>query len=212
MIRLLGKIPTKVTLACSGGSDSMAVLDFLINGKKDVTVAHFNHGTDHGDEAFEFVESYCKAGDIKFISAEMPQESKRSGKSWEEWWRNSRYDFFNTIPGPIITAHHLNDSAEWWVFSSLNGMSKLIPYRNGKIIRPLLITPKSSLTRWSRTRGVPSVCDPGNKNLRYARSRIRCNIMPEALEINPGFLTVVKKKILEEFERNNGQDQEDLLF
>ena len=35
---------------------------------------------------------------------------------------------------------------------------------------------------------------------------------PRHLEINPGFLTVVKKKIIEEFERDNGQNQEDLLL
>ena len=53
MINILGSIPKKVTVACSGGPDSMAVLDFLVKGKKDITVAHFNHGTDHGNEAFK---------------------------------------------------------------------------------------------------------------------------------------------------------------
>jgi len=212
MIRLLGKIPNKVTLACSGGADSMAVLDFLRNGKKDVTVAHFNHGTEHGEEAHEFLESFCKKRDIKFISQTITMD-KPWGKSWEEWWRDCRYDFFREIDGTIITAHHLNDSAEWWIFSSLNGTSRLIPYKNGKIIRPFLITPKSTLLRWCKNRNVPFIDDPGNLDLKYCRSRIRHNILPEALEVNPGLLTVVKKKILEEFKTGyHDEYEEDLLF
>ena len=211
MIRLLGKIPRKVTLACSGGADSMAVLDFLGNGKKDITVAHFNHGTEYGEEAQEFLEEFCQKRDIKFVSQAISM-NKPHCKSWEEWWRDCRYDFLRTFDSPIITAHHLTDSAEWWIFSSLNGTSRLIPYRNGKVIRPFLITPKSTLLRWCKNRNVPFLEDPGNLDMKYCRSRIRHNILPEALEINPGLLTVVKKKILEEFERNNGQDQEDLFI
>ena len=51
MIKLACKIPKKVVLACSGGRDSMSALEFLVKGRRDVTVAYFNHGTDHGDDA-----------------------------------------------------------------------------------------------------------------------------------------------------------------
>ena len=51
MIRILGNIPNQVTVACSGGPDSMAIIDFLRKGRKGVTVAHFDHGTDHGISA-----------------------------------------------------------------------------------------------------------------------------------------------------------------
>ena len=51
MIKLLGKIPDKIYVACSGGVDSMAALSFLNNKKRDVAVAHFDHGTEHGIRA-----------------------------------------------------------------------------------------------------------------------------------------------------------------
>jgi tRNA(Ile)-lysidine synthase TilS/MesJ len=58
MIKLLGKIPNTVTLACSGGPDSMAALDFLMRGRKRVKVAHFDHGTEHGSKARKILAEF----------------------------------------------------------------------------------------------------------------------------------------------------------
>ena len=41
MIRLACKIPIEVVLACSGGRDSMSALEFLVRGKRRITVAYF---------------------------------------------------------------------------------------------------------------------------------------------------------------------------
>ena len=67
MIKLQGKLPRKIYVACSGGVDSMAVVDFL-NRKHDVFVLHFNHGTEHGNKAMQFVEKYCKEKDIPWLT------------------------------------------------------------------------------------------------------------------------------------------------
>ena len=56
MIRILGKIPKNVTVACSGGVDSMAVVNFLLEGRRNVNLAYFNHDTQHSRKAQEFVE------------------------------------------------------------------------------------------------------------------------------------------------------------
>ena len=55
MIKVQSKLPKKLYLACSGGVDSMAALDFL-RRKHDIKVLHFNHGTAHGDLAERFVK------------------------------------------------------------------------------------------------------------------------------------------------------------
>ena len=201
-IDFLGSIPRNITLACSGGPDSMAVLDFLIRGRKDVTVAYFDHGTDHGEVAREFLVSFCEKNNIP-IKIGAISDSRPKDKSLEEWWRDERYSFLNSIPGKKITCHHLNDVAEWWIFSSLNGNPRLIPYENGDIIRPFLLTPKESFVSWCKRKDVPFVTDPGNTNLKFARSRIRSAIMPEALRINPGLLKVLKKKIIRDQKRDN---------
>jgi len=202
MIRLLGKIPNTVTLACSGGPDSMAALDFIVKGRKNVKVAHFDHGTSHGSEARKFVHEFCIGNDIP-VTIGTNIAKKNSGESWESFWRDQRYRFFNSIDGPIITVHNLNDVGEWWLFTSSRGNPRLIPYRNGKIIRPFLMTPKHELELWCERFVIPYVEDPGNVDFKFARSRIRNNIMPEILKVNPGFLTVMRKKILAEFKREN---------
>jgi len=194
MIRILGKIPKKVTLACSGGLDSMAALDFLIKGRKEVSVAYFNHGTDHGDIAEKFVQGYCKDNSIPFTAGLISRE-RSIDESPEEHWRNERYSFFNSLDGKIVTAHHLDDVVEWWVFTSLHGDPRLMPSSNGKIIRPFLSTRKSDLLDWVSRKFVPFVSDPSNDEVRYSRNRIRHNIIPEMIEINPGLSKVIRKKI-----------------
>ena len=203
MIQLLGKIPNNVYVAVSGGPDSMAVLDFLNNGKRTVSALYFNHCTEHGYEAKKFVRNYCMSRGIGLLDDRV-RTQKPDNESWEEFWRNERYKYFKRhSERPIITGHHLNDVAEWWVFSALNGTPRLIPYRNGNVIRPFLSTPKASFVDWCDRKGVPYVTDPGNFNCKFARSRIRNNIMPEALKINPGLLTVLQKKLRSGFEKEN---------
>ena len=74
MIKILGKVPEKVYVACSGGPDSMAILDFLIRGKRDVTVAHFNHDTPFGRFAENFVKGYCKDNSIELVIGNIQRE------------------------------------------------------------------------------------------------------------------------------------------
>ncbi len=66
MIKVIGGIPkNKFGIACSGGVDSMAVLDFLIQGKYKPEVLYFNHNTDHGQQAEKFMIDYCNKNNLK---------------------------------------------------------------------------------------------------------------------------------------------------
>ena len=93
MIRLACPIPREVTLAYSGGKDSMAALNFLLNGKRKVTLAYFNHETSHGFHAEEFAKRTADhlGLDIKFGSYKHKSLSKKPS---EMDWREQRYDFF----------------------------------------------------------------------------------------------------------------------
>ncbi len=206
MIKLACSIPRKVTLACSGGSDSMVALDFLVRGKRDVRVAYFNHGTKHGQEAEGFLKSFCRHREIELIVGNISRD-KKSDESPEEYWRNQRLKWFHELKSPIVTAHHLDDAVEWWIFSALNGCGKLIPLKNRNIIRPFLLASKAEIIDWSKRKEVSFLNDPSNKELNYARNRIRHNIMPEVLKINPGIRTVVRKKIEEKIaeEKKKGE-------
>ena len=191
MIRLACKIPKKVTLACSGGKDSMSALSFLLRGKRDVTVAYYDHGTSHGQEAHSFVESECRRLGLNFMS-ETCLTSPPPKVSKEEYWRNKRYDFFKKLQAPIITAHHLDDAVEWWIFSSLRGKPSLMPIKREtpEVLRPFLLSSKENLH--SHLRSMKYIQDPTNSDVKFARNYIRHKLSPMCLTVNPGLMTTVK--------------------
>jgi len=201
MIRILGKIPNEITVACSGGPDSMAIVDFLRRGKKNVTVAYFDHGTSHGTQAREFIVEWCKKESVPVIIGSI-FPPKPENKSLEEYWRDERYSWLNCISGDIVTGHHLDDCLEWYIFTSLHGMSRLIPYKRGNVFRPFLTTPKSVLVDWCKKNNVEYLTDPGNYDERFMRPIIRHEITPQCLRVNPGLRKVIKKKIIKDYQEN----------
>ena len=198
MIKLLGKIPNNIFVAVSGGADSMAALSFVDTGRRNVRVLHFDHGSEHAKDAREFVQDFCTDRDIPVHVGALTR-TKNDGESWEEYWRNERYSFLKqySSSAPIITAHHLDDVAEWWIFTSLRGDGKLMPYQNKEynIIRPFLASPRTSLVSWCDRHGVPYLHDPSNDSRAHMRNVIRHDIMPSALVVNPGLAKTMKKKL-----------------
>lgn len=198
MIRLLCKIPDGAYLACSGGIDSMVVLNFLLNARRDITPIYIDHRTPHGAEAKAFMRrECCRLGiDSRYVSIDTREA--RDGLSPEEYWRNERYRIFNSLDKPVITAHHLNDAIEWWVMSSLHGQSKLIPVQNKNVLRPFLTTSKSSIIKWAKDKKIRYIDDPSNLSREHRRNVVRHDMMPHILEINPGIETVIRKMYSEQ--------------
>jgi tRNA(Ile)-lysidine synthetase-like protein len=193
MIKVLNGVPKgEFGLACSGGVDSMAILDFLINGRYNPHVLYFNHNTEHGDEAEKFITDYCKEKDLKLT---IGRTELKPTSNKEKIWSDLRYEFFSQFDFPIMTCHHLDDCVETYLFSCLRGFQSVIPYSKGKVIRPFLLNEKSVFEKWCKQKGVPFIQDQSNDCLDYSRNRIRHNIVPEALKVNPGLKTVVKKMI-----------------
>lgn len=194
-INLLNKFPTRpFYLACSGGPDSMAALDFLIQGRHNFKVVYFDHGTFHGAQAREFLADYCDAIGIDLVIGEITSECPK-GESRENHWRKERYRFFADLNAPIVTAHNLDDAVEWWVFSSLHGNPTLIPGKIEHVHRPFLLTKKEALKSWCDERQVPYITDPSNRDESFMRPIIRHRIVPEALRVNPGLYKVIVKKL-----------------
>lgn len=192
MIKLACPIPREVILACSGGKDSVAALNFLLRGKRKVTLAYFNHETVHGHHAEQFVRKLADHHglDLKLGSYVDKGDGKKPS---EADWREQRYDFFRTLGGTILTAHHLNDAAEWWLFTSMRGNPRVIPVsrKDPDMIRPFIKTSKEDFHKVARPEFWSE--DPSNTDRNYSRNRIRHEMMPVALKVNPGFLTNVRK-------------------
>lgn len=197
----LFKLPRQpYILACSGGPDSMAALAFLRNGKHNFEVAYFHHGTSHGDDALKFICLCCNNLNINLHVGHISRE-KENRESPEEFFRKERYRFLSSFNKIVITAHHLDDCVETWLFSCINGNPKLIPYETALSLRPFLTTTKVEMMEFANRHGLNWVEDPSNKNVDVPRNCIRHEIMPLVETINPGIRTVIRKKLEQKFER-----------
>lgn len=195
MIRIYKKIPHEVTLACSGGIDSVAILDFLSKSKRKVTLAFFNHGTETSEKSLPFIFDLASKYDYPLLISKVQREQYKS-ESLEEYWRIQRYEFLNSLPGLVITGHHLDDLVETWVFTSLHGKPKLIPYQNKNVIRPFILTRKHQFISWCKNNQLDWFEDHSNLNLRFSRNRIRHQVIPELLKINPGLHKVIAREFI----------------
>lgn len=194
---ILGDLPQNPIVAISGGVDSMAVADFLSRTRK-ISCLFFHHRTDTSDKSYSFLRKYCGIREwdlkVKFLEQDKPKD-----ESLEEFWRNQRYAWFDTIDGNVITAHHLDDCVETYLWSTLHGTAKVIPYRRNNVIRPFLLTPKIAMYDWATRNNIPWLEDESNKDTSYTRNYIRHELMPKALHVNPGLHKVVGRKIKENF-------------
>ena len=196
MIRFLEEIPSKCTVAFSGGIDSVAVVDFLLSGRKKVDLAFFHHGTETSALAFNFVTEFATERGLLLKVGRLLRDRLKE-ESLEEFWRNERHRFFATIDSPVITAHHLDDAIETWIFTSIHGESRLIPHASGNVVHPFLITPKKEFISWCKRKNLKWIEDESNCDMRFMRNLIRHKIVPEALKVNPGLHKVIKKKYLD---------------
>ena len=198
MIKLQGKLPRQLWLACSGGVDSMAALDFLGRNHQ-INVLHFNHNTAHGEVAQAFVERQCAERGLPLTCGEA-KGTVPPGPSREAWWREQRYEFFDKFfTVPVITCHHLDDCVESWVMSSLQGQGKWIPYRRRHVIRPFRLNRKRELELWCNLNNVPWIDDNSNEDIHYTRNYVRHKMMPHVLKVNAGIHKTIRKKVMEDF-------------
>ena len=199
MIRIIGKIPSNVVVACSGGIDSMVVTHFFMQGRRNVKLAYFNHDTSHSRDAHKFVEEYANKNNLDLFIGKV--KGTKGKRSMEEFWRDERYSFFERIKSDfLVTCHHLDDAVETWVMSAMHGRCKLIPYRRGsKIYRPFLMTSKRIIKNYAKRKGVSWIQDPSNMRAEYIRNHIRNNMMQDILKINPGIRTMIRKKLIETY-------------
>lgn len=191
MIKLACKIPKKVVLACSGGRDSMSALEFLVRGRREVTVAYFNHSTPHGDEAEAFLRGFCDRQKIPLVVDRYQHKDARR-KPTEASWRTQRYEFLRSQECPVVTAHHLRDAVEWWIFSSLRGRPSLISPVRGDIpaLRPFITSHPDELHHHFRE--YPHIEDPTNRDTRFTRNFIRHEMVHRAERVNPGLYTTIR--------------------
>ena len=196
-----------VTVALSGGADSMALLCALCELKNElklekISAAHFNHGI-RGDEAMrdqKFVEDFCKSRNIELYlgKADVPQFAKEQGISLELAARKLRYEFFESLDTDYIaTAHTASDNIETVLFNITRGtaLSGLcgIPPKRDQYIRPLILCTRDDIEAYCEKNNINYVTDSTNLCDDYTRNKIRHNVVPVLKDINESVENAVSR-------------------
>ncbi len=185
----------KVVAAVSGGPDSMCLLHVLLALDQPVEVAHFDHQTREGESTKDalFVQELChKLGIPCHIeTANVAEEKKRTGLSFEESARELRYDFLFRVSRKIgakiiATGHHADDLVETLLMRLLRGTSPHgiigippVTLRNEiRIIRPLIECRNAEILAALKEKSIPYRLDYTNQQLLYTRNRIRNELLP----------------------------------
>lgn len=186
-----------VTVALSGGADSMSLLYAMLELKDtlgiEVSAAHFNHkirGNEaDGDEMF--VRAVCNNLGVTLYceSADVIAYAKQSGMSTELAARKLRYEFLERVSeGVVATAHTATDTLETVIFNLARGTALTglcgIPPKRGRIIRPLILCTRWEVEKYCSEKEIDFVTDSTNLTDDYTRNFIRHNILPPLKTVN----------------------------
>jgi tRNA(Ile)-lysidine synthetase-like protein len=183
-----------VLAAVSGGPDSTALLLALKELGCDVTAAHFDHALREGsDKVTEQVSALCQRLGVQLVSerrsAPMPRGSVQAAA------RVLRYEFLErariqTGADVVALAHTADDLVEGVVLHLMRGCGlaglRGMPASRGAYVRPMLAVWRRGVTEFLRQRGVSAYEDPANADLKYARARVRHQILPALERDRPG--------------------------
>jgi tRNA(Ile)-lysidine synthase len=186
----------RVGVAVSGGADSILLLHLMTDLGMElglrVAAVHYNHGlrgeASDGDEAF--VQAAAQRLGVEFHAGrgDVAAECRRARGNLEATARRMRYRFFDSVVEKehlacVATAHTANDQAETVLLrllrgSGLRGLSGIHPVLDAKIVRPFLQVKRSVVLDEIKRRGLDYREDESNLDLRFARNRVRHQLLP----------------------------------
>jgi len=182
-----------IVVGCSGGPDSMALMNILINMRKKLKVfiicAHVNHNIRQESQAEEqFLEKYCLENNITFESMTI---KNYGDDNFHNEARKIRYHFFEDVIEKysaqyLMTAHHGDDLIETILMrivrgSTLKGYAgfeRRVEKGNYTLVRPLIFTTKEEVEEYNIKHNIPYVIDKSNFKDKYTRNRYRKDILP----------------------------------
>lgn len=193
----------KFLLAASGGPDSMALLQMLVDEVPidQLIVAHLNHQLRKDSYLeTELLEKFCRKNNLLLFDKKWPINlHPKSG--FEAAAREYRYQFLDEVAQEVgadylLTAHHGDDLLENILLKLIrsgdaNEMSSLRPVRpwQGRLlVRPLLEFSKAQLLEFDKKRKIFYIEDSTNNEDDIQRNRLRHHVLPLLKKENPNIL------------------------
>jgi tRNA(Ile)-lysidine synthase len=203
----------RVVVAVSGGVDSMVLLRALYEMREEqkiwLAVAHLDHQMrpDSGEDA-RFVVDYARSLLLPFVqeAIDVSMHIRVERLSPEEGARRMRYRFLARAAreldaNVIALGHNKDDRVETFFLhllrgAGLAGLAGIPPVRcEGALryIRPLFECSRSEILAFARERALAYREDPTNRDRRYARNRVRWELLPLLHEYNPNVVEIVAR-------------------
>jgi tRNA(Ile)-lysidine synthase len=193
----------QVVVAVSGGADSVALLDLLLNLEEfrlQVVVAHLNHqlrGREADDDEAFVVKLAADYGvPVVTRRIDVRELARRQRLSLEEAGRVARYGFFDEVAAThgarcVALAHHADDQAETVLLRLLrgaggSGLAAMLPRSaDGRYVRPMLRVTRQEIERYLGERNLTYRTDSSNRDTRFLRNRVRHELLPLLAGYNP---------------------------
>lgn len=186
----------RVLCACSGGPDSNAMLHVLASLSRELGLTLVAHGVDHGLRAQAASElmlaaELARSLGVPFETSRVPIEP---GSNLMARARVVRYAALREAAERaaatwIATAHTADDRAETVLLRLLRGSGArglaVLPPASGDLLRPLVRATRAAVLLHLERHGIAFASDPTNLDTRYARARLRREVLPLLLELSP---------------------------
>ncbi len=192
-----------LTLALSGGADSVALLDILAQLRASLhfplSAVHVNHQiSPNAVDWAKFCARLCAGYNIPFQAVKVDLK-RQPGESLEALARDARYRVFAEQQADfIVLAQHLDDQAETLLLQLLRGagakgmsaMAELRTQGSGLrtgFLRPLLDISRRTILDYAALRGLHWIEDESNADIAYDRNYLRHRVMPVLERRFPGY-------------------------
>ena len=187
-----------ILLAVSGGMDSVLMAHLFKEAGFNFGIAHCNFQL-RGQESINdqlFCEAlaqqlevpiYIKKFDTLLHASEQKISTQMAARNLRyQWFEETRVQHNYTA---IALAHHQNDAIETILLNLIRGtgiagMHGILP-KNGHLVRPLLFLTRDEIKQTIDAHDIAFIEDSSNLSTKYARNKIRLEIVPKLKELNP---------------------------
>jgi len=197
-----------VLLGVSGGKDSVLMAQLFKLAGFNFSIAHcnFNLRADEAQRDEAFVKLLSQELEVPFHVVHFDTESfaKEHKISIQMAARQLRYQWFEETRKAngynyIAVAHHQSDAIETVLLNlvrgtGISGMHGILPKRD-RLIRPLLFLSRVQIDQLVDENQLPFVEDSSNEVSKYARNKIRLQVVPHLRDINPNLEHTFEKNI-----------------
>ncbi len=195
-------------LTVSGGKDSVMMTRLFAESGYTVGIAHCNFGLrgKESDADEMLVYELAKTLNVPFYVTRFDTVpyARQEGISIQMAARELRYRWFETIRMSqgydyIAVAQHRNDHVETLMLNLVRGTGLAglqgIRARRGRIIRPMLFLDAWEIAEYVQQRGLEYRDDASNFSTKYARNKIRMEVIPKLKELNPDLEKTLAKNM-----------------